>query len=84
MKIVVTASGAVRAERSNDEWRSKGQEASDEKSLENVEERDRRDQAREVGPLRQADDAILLDNSHMSIAEQKEWLTEKFQAAING
>ena len=52
--------------------------------LENVEERDRIDQTREVGPLRQADDAILLDNSHMSIAEQKEWLTEKFQAAING
>ena len=55
-----------------------------EKILENVEERDRIDQTREVGPLRQADDAILLDNSHMSIAEQKEWLTEKFQAAING
>ena len=66
------------------ELRSKGQEASYEKILENVEERDRIDQTREVGPLRQADDAILLDNSHMSIAEQKEWLTEKFQAAING
>ena len=52
--------------------------------LENVEERDRIDQTREVSPLRQADDAILLDNSHMSIAEQKKWLTEKFQAAING
>lgn len=50
----------------------------------NVEERDRIDQTREVSPLRQADDAILLDNSHMSIAEQKKWLTEKFQAAING
>ena len=68
----------------HDELRSKGQEASYEKILENVEERDRIDQTREVGPLRQADDAILLDNSHMSIAEQKEWLTEKFQAAING
>ena len=64
----------------NRQW----QEASYEKILENVEERDRIDQTREVGPLRQADDAILLDNSHMSIAEQKEWLTEKFQAAING
>ena len=49
-----------------------------------VEERDLIDQTREVSPLRQADDAILLDNSHMSIAEQKQWLTEKFQAAING
>ena len=73
LKIFVTASAAIR-----------GQEASYEKILENVEERDRIDQTREVSPLRQADDAILLDNSHMSIAEQKQWLTEKFQAAING
>ena len=84
LKIFVTASAAIRAQRRYDELRSKGQEASYEKILENVEERDRIDQTREVGPLRQADDAILLDNSHMSIAEQKEWLTEKFQAAING
>ena len=84
LKIFVTASAAIRAQRRYDELRSKGQEASYEKILENVEERDRIDQTREVGPLRQADDAILLDNSHMSIAEQKKWLTEKFQAAING
>ncbi|MCQ4912815.1 (d)CMP kinase, partial [Phocaeicola vulgatus] len=54
------------------------------KILENVEERDRIDQTRAVSPLRQADAAILLDNSHMSSAEQKKWLTEKFQAAIKG
>lgn len=84
LKIFVTASTAIRAQRRYDELRSKGQEASYEKILENVEERDRIDQTREVSPLRQADDAILLDNSHMSIAEQKKWLTEKFQAAING
>ena len=84
LKIFVTASAAIRAQRRYDELRSKGQEASYEKILENVEERDRIDQTREVSPLRQADDAILLDNSHMSIAEQKKWLTEKFQAAING
>ena len=55
------------------------------KVLENVEERDRIDQTREVSPLRQADDAILLDNSHMSIAEQKKVADRKnFQAAING
>ena len=79
LKIFVTASAAIRAQRRYDELRSKGQEASYEKILENVEERDRIDQTREVSPLRQADDAI-----HMSIAEQKKWLTEKFQAAING
>ena len=67
------------------DWKANGRRKLPyEKILENVEERDRIDQTREVSPLRQADDPILLDNSHMSIAEQKKWLTEKFQAAING
>lgn len=47
--------------------------------MKNVEERDYIDQNREVGPLRKAEDAILLDNSHMTIAEQKQWLAEQFQ-----
>lgn len=84
LKIFVTASAAIRAQRRYDELKSKGQEASLEEILANVEERDRIDQTREVSPLRQAEDAILLDNSHMTIAEQKAWLSEKFQAAING
>jgi cytidylate kinase len=49
--------------------------------LKNVQERDYIDSHREVSPLRQADDAILLDNSHMTIAEQKEWLLERFKEA---
>lgn len=84
LKIFVTASAAIRAQRRYDELKSKGQDASLEEILANVEERDRIDQTREVSPLRQAEDAILLDNSHMTIAEQKEWLSKKFQAAING
>ena len=46
--------------------------------LKNVQERDYLDSHREVSPLRKADDAILLDNSNMTIAEQKEWLMERF------
>ena len=62
LKIFVTASAEIRAQRRYDELKAKGQEASFEDILHNVEERDRIDQAREVSPLRKADDAILLDN----------------------
>jgi cytidylate kinase len=47
--------------------------------LKNVQERDYIDSHREVSPLKQAPDAILLDNSHMTIAEQKEWLMQRFR-----
>ena len=47
--------------------------------LKNVQERDYIDSHREVSPLRKADDAIELDNSHMTIPEQKEWLLERFR-----
>jgi cytidylate kinase len=46
-----------------------------------VQERDYIDSHREVSPLRQADDALLLDNSEMTIAQQKEWLLEQFRKA---
>ena len=52
--------------------------------LKNVEERDYIDSHREVSPLRQADDAILLDNSEMTIAEQKQWLLDRFNEAVHG
>lgn len=84
LKIFVTASAQIRAQRRYDELKAKGETASFEEILINVEERDRIDQTRETSPLRQAEDAILLDNSHMTIAEQKEWLAERFQKAING
>lgn len=79
LKIFVTASAQIRAQRRYDELKAKGQPASYEDILKNVEERDYIDQHREVNPLRKADDAILLDNSHMSIAEQKIWLLEQFK-----
>lgn len=78
LKIFVTASPEIRAQRRYDELKGKGQEANLDDILENVKQRDYIDQHREVSPLRKAEDALLLDNSHMTIAEQKRWLTEQF------
>lgn len=78
LKIFVTASAEVRAQRRYDELKAKGQEASYEDILKNVQERDYIDSHREVAPLRQAADALLLDNSHLTIPQQKEWLMMQF------
>ena len=83
LKVFVTASAEVRAQRRYDELRAKGEEASYESILENVKERDRIDSGRAISPLRKADDAILLDNRHMTIPEQKAWLLEQFHSIIN-
>ena len=79
LKVFVTASAEVRAQRRYDELKAKGMEADYASILKNVEERDYIDSHREVSPLRKADDAVELDNSHMTIAEQKQWLREKFE-----
>ena len=79
LKIFVTASAQVRAQRRYDELQAKGMPADYDDILKNVEERDYIDSHREESPLRKAEDAILLDNSEMSIAEQKQWLLERFR-----
>ena len=79
LKIFVTASPEIRAQRRFDELKAKGEEAGFDEILENVKQRDFIDQNREVSPLRKADDALLLDNSHMTIAEQKRWLMDQFR-----
>ena len=84
LKIFVTASAEVRAQRRYDELKAKGQEVVYEDILANVKERDFIDQNRDVSPLRQAEDAILLDNSQLTIEEQKKWLAEQFQRVIHG
>ena len=81
LKVFVTASAEVRAQRRYDELKEKGMTADYEEILKNVQERDYIDSHREVSPLRQAPDAILLDNSHMTISEQKDWLMDKFRKA---
>lgn len=81
LKIFVTASAEVRAQRRYDELQQKGMPADYQDILKNVQERDYIDSHREVSPLRQADDALLLDNSHMTIPEQNEWLMARFDEA---
>ena len=73
----------MRAQRRYDELKAKGMEADYDDILKNVQERDYIDSHREVSPLRQADDAILLDNSHMTIPEQKQWLMDQYLAKVN-
>ena len=82
LKIFVTASAQVRAQRRYDELKAKGMPADFDDILKNVEERDYIDSHREESPLRQAEDAILLDNSDMTIEEQKQWLLEEFRQKV--
>lgn len=82
LKVFVTASAEVRAQRRFDELKAKGMPADYDEILKNVQERDYIDSHREVSPLRQADDALLLDNSNMTIPEQKAWLLEQVKKLI--
>lgn len=82
LKIFMTASPEVRAQRRYDELTAKGQQVSFEEILNNVEERDRIDSNREVSPLKQADDALILDNSHLTREEQLQWAITKAQERI--
>lgn len=79
LKVFVTASAEVRAQRRYLELTAKGQTVEYADILKNVEERDYIDTHREVAPLRQAEDALLLDNSHLTREEQMQWLLQRFQ-----
>ena len=79
LKIFMTADPKVRAQRRYDELTAKGDKVSLSEIEENVISRDRADMTRAISPLRQADDAIVLDNSAMSVAEQMEWFRERFR-----
>ena len=76
VKIFMTADPMVRARRRADEMRAKGMEADLQEVLRNLQERDYIDSHREVSPLTQAEDAIVLDNSDMTMKDQLEWLKE--------
>ena len=82
LKVFVTASAEVRAQRRYDELTAKGKTVNYEEILQNVTERDYIDSHRSVAPLRQAPDALLIDNSHLTIAEQKAWLRQRFDEAV--
>lgn len=81
LKIFVTASAEIRAQRRYDELTAKGEACDMKEILRNVEERDYIDTHRDISPLRQADDALVLDNSHLSIEEQKQWLLDAYKRA---
>lgn len=82
LKVFVTASPEVRARRRLEELQAKGEQTTYEDVLANVKKRDYIDSTREESPLRQAPDALVLDNSEMTIPEQKQWLRDKFEAAV--
>ncbi len=77
LKIYMTADPKVRAQRRYDELKAKGHDVTLEEIERNVVERDHADMTREVSPLRKADDAIVLDNSHMTVEEQMTWFLDK-------
>jgi len=79
LKIFMTADPKIRAERRLKESMEKGQEVNFAEILANIEERDHLDQTRDVSPLRKADDAIVLDNSHMTIGEQMVWVEQMIE-----
>ena len=76
IKIFMVADPMIRAERRAAEMRAKGEDVNIEDVLRNLQERDYIDSHREVSPLTQAEDAIVLDNSHMTIRDQVVWLKE--------
>jgi cytidylate kinase len=79
LKIYVTASAEIRAQRRLNELRAKGRDISFDEVLANVLQRDQMDMTRKESPLRKATDAIELDNTHLAIPEQEAWLLEQFE-----
>ena len=82
LKIYMTADPMVRAERRYKELTAKGDNVSLEEIYENVVSRDHADMTRAISPLRKAEDAIVLDNSHMSVEEQMAWFDKEYQRVL--
>ena len=82
LKIYMTADAKVRAERRYKELTAKGDSVSFDEIYENVVSRDHADMTRAISPLCKADDAIVLDNSHMSVEEQMEWFDREYQRVV--
>ncbi len=74
LKIFMTADPSVRARRRYDELRARGERVTMEEVEENIRSRDIADQSRAISPLRRAEDAVVLDNSRMTVADQMEWV----------
>lgn len=78
MKVFVEASPEVRAQRRVLELREKGEKVDYDEVYANICGRDRIDTTRKESPLRKADDALVLDNDHLTRQQQMEWLLERF------
>ena len=77
LKLFMTAAPEIRAQRRYDELTAKGDAVNFQEILENVKHRDHQDSTRKESPLMQADDAVVLDNSHINKEEQLQWIIEK-------
>lgn len=84
LKIFLTADPAVRARRRHEELAAKGMDVSFDEIERNIRERDRADETRAVSPLRKADDALVLDNSYMTLPEQMEWVMRQAEEKLCG
>ena len=82
LKIFMTADPKVRAERRYAELTAKGDSVSFDEILDNVISRDKADMSRAISPLRQAEDAIVLDNSYMTVEQQMEWFDREFERVV--
>lgn len=83
LKLFITASPEIRAQRRVDELRAKGnKEVSYEEVLENIKYRDHHDQNRKESPLRQANDALVLDNSTVNIEQQLQWAIDMYYQTL--
>jgi cytidylate kinase len=83
LKIFMTADAEIRAQRRVKQMEEAGQHPDFDEILKNVQERDYIDSHRAMNPLRQAEDAIVLDNSHMTVEEQMVWLDGILQERFN-
>lgn len=82
IKIFLTASTSVRAQRRLDELKAKGIRASYEEVLENIKKRDFIDENRDIAPLKKAQDALILDNSNMTVNDQMKWFADNFEKTL--
>ncbi len=84
LKIFMTATPEIRAERRHKELKGKGEDVSLNEIMKNIEERDHLDTTRKISPLKKADDAIVLDNSKLTQEEQLHWILKVVENIING
>jgi cytidylate kinase len=83
LKIYMTADAAVRAQRRYEELKAKGDNVNYEEILENVISRDKADMSRAISPLRKADDAVVLDNSTMTVEQQMAWFDAQLERVLS-